>query len=413
MNLVCDTRFIAIRLSAFLVGVLFFPSTATTQQMPDISMMAGRPLGAPELPDGTITVRLMREQLGNNVANHPVTLKGAQISRSANTDAQGRATFTGIEAGTAVVATAEVDGETLQSQQFEIPAQGGVRVALVAGLKGLQDRERAQAEAAAKQPARPGIVIFGGETRLIFEFQDDNLNAFYILDIVNGARTPIDTGAPLVLELPENAIGPATMEGSSPLATVEGKRLTITGPFPPGTTAVQVAYSLPYDGDTVTMEQRWPAAVEEMFVAIEQVGSVRLSSPQLQEQQEAEANGTRFLMARGGRINANDPFSITLSGLPHRDTTVRDVGVALAVLVMAIGLWAAFTGAPARKSEVAKLAARREKLFAELVELERQHHAGRIDEQRYVARRQHVSTQLERILGELDRSPTGDEGVAA
>jgi len=382
--------------------------------MPDISMMAGTPLGAAELADGTVSVRVLREQLGNNVVNHPVTLKGAQISKTETTDAQGRATFTGMAVGTVVVAIAEVDGETLQSQEFDIPARGGVRVALVSGLKAVQERERAAADAGAKEAPRPGMVVFGGETRVIFEFEDDNLNAFYLLDIVNSARTPIDPGAPLVIELPPGAVGASTMDGSSPLASVSGTRVTINGPFPPGTTGVQFAYTLPYDSDTVTIEQPWPAPVEEMFVAIEQVGALKLSSPQLPDQQEAEASGTKFVMARGPRLNASQPFSLTISGLPHHDTTVRNVGMALAFLVLGAGVWAAFTGAPARKTETAKLVARREKLFADLVELERQHKAGRIDEPRYVAKRQNLSAQLERVLGELDRSPaSGGEGVAA
>jgi hypothetical protein len=258
------------------------------------------------------------------------------------------------------------------------------------------------------------MVVFGGETRLIFEFQDDNLNAFYILDIVNNARTPIDTGAPLVVNLPPRAIGASLMEGSSPHGTLNGNRLTITGPFPPGTTAVQVAYTVPYSGDSVTLEQPWPAPMEEMFVALEQVGAVKLTSPQLAEQQEADAGGTKFVMARGPRLNANDAFTLTISGLPYHNYTVRNVGLGLALLVLVAGFWAAFTGAPARKNESAKLVARREKLFAELVETERQFRAGRLDEPRYRAKRQHLSAQLERVLGELDRAPAGgSEGVAA
>jgi hypothetical protein len=400
--------------SFFVLCSLFFVPSAQSQQMPDISQMAGTPLGAPELADATVSVRVLREQLGNNVVNHPVTLKGAQITKTAVTDAQGRATFTGIAVGTVVVAVSEVDGETLQSQEFDVPAKGGVRIALVAGLKALKERERAAADAGAKEAPRAGIVVFGGETRVIFEFQDDNLNGFYILDIVNSARTPIDPGAPLVIELPRAAVGAAAMEGSSPLASVSGTRVTINGPFPPGTTPVQVAYTLPYESDTVTIEQPWPAPVEEMFVAVEQVGSLKLSSPQLPDQQEAEASGTKFLMGRGPRLAANQPFSLTISGLPYHDRTVRNVGLALALVVLGVGFWAAFTGAPARKSETAKLAARREKLFAELVELEQQRKSGRIDEKRYAARRQKLSTELERVLGELDRSPSsGGEGVAA
>ncbi len=187
-----------------------------------------------------------------------------------------------------MVASTTVDGEALQSQQFDIPASGGVRVALISGLKAAADRERAAAEAGAKEPPRPGIVVFGGESRIIAEFQDDNLQLFYILDIVNSARTPIDPGAPLVIELPSEAAGAAMMQGSSPLASVNGRHVTIRGPFPPGTTAVQLGYMLPH-GATVTIEQPFPAAVEELFVAVEKIGDMRVSSPQLPQQQEGEA----------------------------------------------------------------------------------------------------------------------------
>ena len=402
------------RILIALAASLLASMLAAGQQMPDVSQMAGVPLGAPELPNGTITVRVMRQQLGNNVANHPVTLKGAATSVTVNTDAQGRATFTGIAVGTVVAATTTVDGEALQSQEFDIPSRGGVRVALISGIKEAAERERAAAEAGAREPARPGIVTIGGESRIILEFQDDRLQAFYILEIINGARTPIDTGGPLVIQLPEAAASASLMQGSSRLASANGDRVTITGPFPPGTTAVQIGYTLPYSSEAVTIEQKWPAAFDQIFVAIEKVGDLRMSSPQLPDQQEAEANGTRFVMGRGKGLNAGEPLVINLSGLPHHSNTLRNGGVALALLVLAIGFWAAWSGGPKRRSNDAHLAARREKLFNELVELEQQHKNGRIDDKRYATKRQHLVTQLERVLGELDHQPSGGgEGVAA
>ena len=112
-----------------------------------------------------------------------------------------------------VTAEAVVDGETLTSQEFPVPANGGVRVALVAGVRRPRRREKAAAEAAAKEPAPSGVVVIGGESRIIFEFQNDTLQVFYILEIVNNARTPIDTGGPLDIELPPGAAGGAVLEG--------------------------------------------------------------------------------------------------------------------------------------------------------------------------------------------------------
>jgi hypothetical protein len=54
---------------------------------------------------------------------------------------------------------------------------------------------------------------------------------------------------------------------------------------------------------------------------------------------------------------------------------------------------------------------RKEKLLADLVALEEQRRHNRIDEKKYASRRQTLVTQLERVMGELDRG--GGEGVAA
>ena len=97
-------------------------------------------------------------------------------------------------------------------------------------------------------------------SQFVAELDDDKLTIYYLLQIANNARVPVQPKAPLVFELPPDASGAAVLDGSSPLATVSGRRLTINGPFPPGMTGVQAAYSLPYSGDTVTITQPLPAA---------------------------------------------------------------------------------------------------------------------------------------------------------
>jgi len=380
---------------------------AHAQQMPDPSQMAGRPLPAPELATGIVSVRLVRERMGNNIVGHPVLLIAPDRQLTANTDAQGRAQFGDVPPGTMVTVQAVVDGETLRSQEFAVPAAGGVRVALIAGLAAAAAREQAAAAAAAQQPARSGVVVFGGGTRIILEFQDDNLQVFYLLDIVNAARTPIDIGEPLIIELPEGASAAGALNGSSTLAMVQGDRIRITGPFPPGTTQVQVGYRFSYSGDRATLTQRWPAAIEQLFVAAEKVGAIQIASPQFSQQQEATAGGAPFLMATGGRLNAGDTLTLNLTGLPHRSTLLRDTGVMLGLLVLVLGFWAALGSRGVRTQQTAQLNARREKLFAQLVSLEAQHRQGRIDDRRYSSRRESLVVQLERVLSELDRAPAG------
>jgi len=287
-----------------------------------------------------------------------------------------------------------------------VPAESGVRVALVAGIAAAAAREKAAAEEGARQPARQGVVVFGGETRIILEFQDDNLQVFYLLDIVNSARTPIDPGGPLMIDLPQVAAGAGTMQGSSSLASLQGNRLRINGPFPPGTTQVQVGFRVPYRGDRVALTQTFPAAVEQLFVAAEKVGNLQIASPQFSQQQEANASGAPFLMATGGRINPGDTLTLNLSGLPHHSNVVRDVGVGFGVIVLIVGLYLGFTGKPSQ-GEDAQLKQRREKLYADLMALEEQRRKGRIDDDRYATRRESLVAQLERVMGELDHDPVG------
>jgi hypothetical protein len=388
--------------------------TLGAQQMPDPSQMAGRPLPAPDVGAGVVSVRVVRERMGNNVANQPVTLKTPDKTLNGTTDAQGRVQFPGIAPGTLVTAETVVDGETLTSQTFPVPGDSGVRVALVAGLAAAAAREKAAAEEGARQPARAGAVVFGGETRIILEFQDDNLQVFYLLDIVNAARTPIDPGGPLFIDLPPAATGAGTMQGSSSLASLKGNRLQITGPFPPGTTSVQVGFRLPYSGDRVTLEQRWPAALEQLFVATEKVGNVQIDSPQFARKQEADASGQPFLMATGGRIEAGQPLTLQLTGLPHHSRTLRDVGVGAGLLILVGGLWMAMRPGASAGRENGELKQRRERLYADLVALEDQRRRGRIDDQRYAVRHETLVGQLERVIGELDQEPTtGSAGAAS
>ncbi len=388
---------------ALLFAIFATPSFAQIAT-PDAGAMAGLPLPAGDVPDASVTVRVLRERMGNNIEGQLVTLRVGTDSRTATTDAQGRAQFTGLPVGTTVQATATVDGEVLTSQEFPVPAKGGIRVALISGIQKVADAEKAAAAAAAKEPARPGVVEFGPESRIIFEFQNDTLTVFYLLDVINNARTPIDIGGPILMELPTGASGVSTMAGSSPTASVRGDILTITGPFAPGKTSAQVGFSLPQAGAATVVEQKWPIALAQLMVAAEKAGPMQMSSPQLPEVREMTSDGQVFLMGNGGRMNAGDTLVVNLSGMPAHSEWPRTVALAAAALVFAIGLWMSLSPAAARASEEAKLETRRERLLAEVVALERkkrQKPLSAADETRL----QRLTSDLEKIMAALDLGP--------
>jgi hypothetical protein len=112
---------------------------AAQPAMPDPSQMSGIPRQDPAVATGTITVRLIRGELTNRIVGTEVQLVSLQDGAEAKlapriekTDAEGRATFSGVPVGS-YEARAVVDTEALVSQPMEVqPAPApGVRVMLV------------------------------------------------------------------------------------------------------------------------------------------------------------------------------------------------------------------------------------------------------------------------------------------
>lgn len=401
------------RFSFVILNLLFLCASVARAQvaMPDPSAIAGQPLPAPELPNATVSVRVVRERMGNNVAGQDVALLVGGSRRTARTDQQGRAQFDGLPPGTVVQATTTVDGEELISQQFSVPGSGGVRVALIAGIATAAAREKAAAEAAAKEPARPGIVELGPESRVVIEIQDDVLTVFYLLDVINSARTPIDIGGPLQIELPTGVAGATIMQGSSPNASAQGDRLIVTGPFKPGKTVVQAGFSLPQAGASTTIRQRWPAAMAQLFVGVEKIGNIQMSSPQVTDTREmATQGGAVFIMGTGGRINAGEELVIHLTGIPAHSRTLRNSALALAAIIFGLGGWFAFSPSKAHAALDERLRARREKLMNDVVALERKRRQKPLSATEE-SKLQRATSELERVLAELDHA--SDAGTAA
>jgi hypothetical protein len=384
------------------------PSTRALAQinMPDPSIIHGKALPAPELPVGTVTVRVVREAIGNNVTGQEVRVTAGGTVRTARTDEQGRAEFANLPSGSEARAEATVNSEQLVSDPFAVPAQGGLRVILVAGLKEAAARREKEAATAAAAPPVRGTVVFSPNSRVLMEFRDDTLQVFYVLDIVNNARSRVDLGGPLIIDLPSGAAGANVLEGSSPNATVSGDRVTVTGPFATGNTPVQVAFQLPYDRANLAMRQTWPAALEQVTVAIEKVGSVSMSSPQFSTVGEIRSEtGTPFLLASGPALAAGATLAVQLTGLPVHSTTPRYVALGLAAAIIGIGAWFAFGHRVQTGETRRRLMQRRDKLLAELASLRQRAGASADD-----ARRQRLIAELEQIYGELDDVGSGPQG---
>jgi hypothetical protein len=372
--------------------------------MPDPKQMAGIPRPVDDLPNGAISVRLIRGQLSNNIANHPVELRVGSKVLTVKTDESGRAQFNDVSPNATVKASADVDGEHLESQEFPAPARGGIRLMLVA-----TDRSKGPATTP-DAPAMAGQVVIGDQSRIVIQPREESAEVFYLLDIANNARVPVNPTAPFVFDMPKEARGTGLMEGSSPQASVIGPRVTVLGPFAPGHTFVQVACELPAADGSLRISQKLPANLAQLAVVVKKVGATTLSSPQLKEQREVPADGEVFIAATGGPVAAGQPIELSVGGVPHHSAAPRTVALTLALGIALVGTWAAARSTDhdaTTAAERKRLIGRRDKLFNDLIRLEHDHRNGRTDDRRYGARRDDLLAALEQVYAGLDSHDTG------
>jgi hypothetical protein len=138
--------------------------------MPNLRAIAGQPLPDRGMPAGTVSVRVARKIPANAVAGVDVSAitknaGGDARKRTLKTDASGRVLFESVAPGDEFHAEVTVDGELLQTQTFAVPADGGVRTMLIAGLPPASaDEGNGQGEGAGTAPGGQQPFALGSTT---------------------------------------------------------------------------------------------------------------------------------------------------------------------------------------------------------------------------------------------------------
>lgn len=375
---------------------------------PDVRQMSGMPLPVGDMPAGSVTVRVVRGAISNPITGQQVEIHGTGAPVTAATNDTGRAEFKGLPVGTTVKAVTTVSGQRLESQEFAVPASGGVRVMLVA-LDAESEKRAAEDRKLAEGPPQPGTVVLGSESRFVFEMGDDGLSVFNIFQVFNSGKVPVQTPEPLVFEVPAGAGNASMIDGSSEQAIAAGRRVSVTGPFKPGTTLVQFVYTMPYSRSDLTIEQKLPAPLVQFSVAAQKVGEMHLLSPQMTQHRDATSEGQTYIVGEGPAVAAGQTITFNFTGLPRVAVWPRNLALAVAVLILIGGAWVSVRGQGSVRDTARrrKLEGQRDRLFGELAMLEQQHRARAVDEQRYTTRRRELVAALERVYTELD-----EEGVA-
>jgi len=375
--------------------------------MPDARQMSGMPLPVGDMTPGTVTVRVVRGNVANVIPGQKVDLTVGGETRTAQTDASGHASFENLKIGATVKARTVVAGQTLDSQEFQVPGQGGIRLMLVA-----TDPDAAkQAEEAARQAgaaAQPGTVTLGSQSRIHVELGEEAADVYYLLDIINAGKAPVQPPTAFELQLPEASTSSTVLEGSSPNATAAGRKVTVRGPFAPGPTVAQVAFRLPYSGSGLQFDQAFPAAFEQPVITItKKLPGVSLVSSTFHEARDVPNEGQVLLLAHAQATPANTPLDVRIEGVPSHARWPRYLALVVAGAVLLAGAYGAVTGPrrAAEKSAAARqLETRREKLLSELAALERRRLSGSVSESQYSRRRAEIVEALERVYGDLDGS---------
>lgn len=389
-------------------------------QMPDPRLMHGQAIPSGELAPGSVTVRVIRQALGNNLPGVEVELHGAGDVRRATTAADGRAQFTAVPVGAGVHAIARVEAERLESVIFEVPATGGVRTILVAGLGlGTADSPAAAPPVSPGGPAAPatgGGLSLGNNTRFAIEFQDDTIAVFYLLEIVNSTGSPATLPAPLVITLPAEAVGAALLEGASPLASLSGPRVAVNGPIPVGATSVPIAFRVESWAARHEFSQVFPLRLDQVAIGVQRLAGLSVEAPQSSSIREASLSGQAFFIANGPALAAGSPLKVVLKGLPHKSPVPLYTALALGVVIAGVGVWLALTRERNPDDGRRRLEARRARGLAALAATDADYRAGRVQTPAYEDRRARLLAELERVYGALDQSgvpPGGGQGLAA
>lgn len=147
---------------------------AAAPAVAQIAAALGKPLPSPDLPVGTVSVRVVAGNASSPVVGTDVTLMVNGAPRQARTDSAGRATFPGLPVGATVVAKAlDTEDKTEHpSEEFAIPGSGGMRVLIstkpwqggaggapfAGGASGMPSPRSMSGEPRSEQSDPPGLI---------------------------------------------------------------------------------------------------------------------------------------------------------------------------------------------------------------------------------------------------------------
>lgn len=239
---------------------------------------------------------------------------------------------------------------------------------------------------------------------------------------LGGPSAPDGRRGGLLVPLPTDGTGrggilPVVRQTAQPLPPPDGgldpaelavvaDGLLDTRPFPAGTRQVAVTYELVAgeEGIDVVLRLPYPTQALSLLVGGPAAAAVRVSAPELAAQEPQVIRDTEFRhwTARGLSPGAAVRFSLAPAGRKVDAATWALLGLALAILAAVAAAWRCGPGPETRRR-------RRDDLLDEILQLDRAHDLGRIDEHEYRERR---VAALEEVLAIDERLEADEPGEA-
>jgi hypothetical protein len=367
----------------------------------------GRATPASDLPKGTLEIEV-RNAAGQPMTNQSVRLgqihltatgadRGVKEQR-ADTDARGMVRFTDLLTGqeNGYVAVTEHQGLRLSVEPFRMPDAGGMRGQILA----------------LRRTSDPSVLRLDPRSKLIIDLREEALAVMIGLFFRNVSQEIFDPGPQgLIIPMPDGAVNAQEIEGGEPLEILPGKGVRIRSIIPPDSAASFVStarygYILPTDGArTLELKQVLPIALPDPFILVPEKTGLGLEGPGLKPgDDDVDGTGDKVKVFTTNPIAAGGTLALTVTNVPARPRTGRVVASVLCMLLIAGALAGVlFRRGPKAAAAGAgrdELIARREKLFGDLVELDRERKAG-ADSARSADRRKQLITELETVYRNL------------
>jgi hypothetical protein len=362
-----------------------------------VAGLAGTVAAKDGLAAGTLELRLL------DAAGAPIADQEVRIGRSAGmpaamsfvasrSDKDGMVRFSNLETGDSHRYTVliERDGLQLHSATFALSADHGSAGELRVSGQG-------------KDPA---VLQVSNASKFLIDLREDALAVMENLVLENTSGQIFSPGpAGLAIPLPAGASNTGAIEGGAHLDVQADAIVILRDAVPPsGSQGIPVQARLGFFLSTagegsITIRQPMPFGIDSPLVMVPERTHLRLTAPGLQAvAPQKDEEGAQMLMFQLASVPRNGVLSITVSGLPTRGgpgKTIATLLVAGLVVAVLIGL---------RRSGVQqKDNGNRERLFAELVEVERARRAAGSDSAPLVARRAELVAAIEAV----DASPAG------